>query len=339
MTDTTLPDLALDGMPLSMHQLPPAIIEPLREACVLPVAAENGLANGVFRADGTFCNLSRTRISDSRFTDIPAAPSKTPEKRIAGNYLFGGLGRHHFGHFVLETLSRIWALDGRQHQFDGLILLPMPKTDFSAVLRRRMLSVFQLMGVDMPLHLVRTPITVERLHLPSQGIGHMEWAVGTEDFRRYVRDRIDRNCPAIGPGKIYISRGRLKHANQRIDQEARIEKLMKSAGYTIFHPQRHSIRAQCQIYRAAHTIVGGDGSAFHLAPFALQPETRVGLIQRRLRAEPADAIANQIKAFTTVDLVRINALKDVEEDSLDENAPDPVKFRRLKNQLEAACLI
>lgn len=343
MTDSlppdALPDAFQEHAPLSLHVLPPAVIEPLREACVMPVAAETGLGNGVFRSDGSFCTLSRTRISESRFTDIPDAPHSSPETRLSGNFLFGGLGRHHFGHFVLETLSRLWALDGRQHLFDGLILLPMPNTDFGAVLRRRMLSVFHLMGVDMPMHLVRTPVTVERLHLPSQGIGHLEWAVGTEDFRRYVRDQIDRNCPAIGPEKIYISRSRLKHANQRIDQEARIEKLMKSAGYTIFHPQRHSIRAQCQVYRAAHTIVGGDGSAFHLAPFALQPETRVGLIQRRQRPEPVDAIANQIKAFTTVDLVRLNPLKKTAEDHLDPDKPAPLTFRRLKKQLEAAHLI
>ena len=322
--------------PLSLHSLPPPLVEPLRDASVMPIAPGAGLASGVFRADGSFCALSRTRLTDNRFTAIPAPRGTRDTGPLPGTYLFGGIGRHHFGHFLLETIARLWALDGRQGQIRGLILLPMPQTDFGAVLRRRMLAFFQIMGCDIPLHLVKTPVRVQHLLLPSQGIGHAEWAVGTKEFRRLVRHRIVRTCPAIGPGKLYISRARLRHRHQHIDQEERIEKLMKSAGYAIFHPQRHSVRAQCQAYRAAHTIVGGDGSAFHLAPFAMQPETRIGLIERRDRADVTEAIVNQIKAFVPVDLVVLNALKRGQETA---EASAPISFRTLKRQLEKARLI
>jgi len=327
---------------LSLERLPPPIVEPIRDAVIMPVGPDAGISCGVFRSDGSFCDLSRTRISKSRFSAVPDHPGHASRPALEGTYLFGGIGRHHFGHFIMETLARLWAMDGRQDRFDGLILLPMHKTDFGAVLRRRMLSFFRLMGCDMPLHLVRTPVTAQTLYLPAQGFGHMQWATGTDEFRRYVRERIDRNCPAIGPDKIYISRSKLKFSHQRVDQEVRIEKLMKSAGYAIFHPQRHSIRAQCQVYRAAHTIVGGDGSAFHLAPFAMQSETRLGLIQRRPRVDAIEAIAQQIEAFATIDLVQLNPMKKAEdEDAVLQNKDSaaPISFHKLKEQLEAAHLI
>lgn len=328
--------------PLSLASLPPPIIEPLCEAHVVPVGGE-GLANGVFRADGTFCEISRTRLSDNRFTDRPATPHGRPTERLAGTHLFCGIGRHHFGHFLMETASRLWALDGRTPQFDGLILLPIPGIDFAAVLRRRLQIFFDLMGCTMPIHLVQRDMIVERLMVPAQGFGHLQWSVATPPFRRFVRDRIGRSCPPAGPRKLYISRSRLKHLFQHVDQEERIEALMRAAGYTVFHPEQHDMKVQCQTYSAAQMIVGGDGSAFHLAPFAVRPETRLGLIQRRVRVEPVDAIARQIDAFAEVDLVRLNPLHRAADGTLlpsvGRKQTQPIDFDALKAQLEEAGLI
>jgi hypothetical protein len=160
--------------PLDLERLLPPIIEPVRDALVAPVEPNEGLGCGVFRPDGSFCELSRTRISADRFTTKPARPDPTEAKHLEGKYLYGGLGRHHFGHFMLESVARIWALDGRQDQFDGLIMLPLTGTDFGSVLRRQLLAFFELMGVDMPLHLVKTPVIAEKLMIPSQGFGHLQ---------------------------------------------------------------------------------------------------------------------------------------------------------------------
>jgi capsular polysaccharide biosynthesis protein len=145
-----------------------------------------------------------------------------------------------------------------------------------------------------------------------------------------VRAHLEANCPAQGPEKVYISRSRLKHPHQRVDQEERIEKLMKASGYTIFHPQRHSIMVQARVYRAAKVIVGGDGSAFHLVPFATEPETGIALIQRRNRPEAFGAIKDQIKAFADVDLVTLNPLTGAQAE---KDQPDPIDFRALRRQL------
>lgn len=328
------------GAPLSPDRLPPSIIEPVDNALIVPVAQGEGLGCGAFRADGSFCELSRTRMSASRFTARPELPDRAQAGRLEGTYLFGGLGRHHFGHFLLESTARLWAMDGRAERFDGLVMLPFAQTDFGSVLRRRLLAFFEMMGVDMPLHLVKTPMIADRLLIPAQGFGHLQWATGSEDFRAYVRSRIAQHCPAQGPEKIYISRSRLKHAHQQVDQEDRIEAAMSEAGYTIFHPQRHSIAAQVRVYRAARVIVGGDGSAFHLVPFAVQPKARIGLIQRRARSGPVDAIAAQIVAFADVDLVRLTPLDNAAATNrASDRAAPAINIGLLQQQLHAAHLI
>jgi len=328
--------------PLTLERLPAPGVEQLRAAQVIPVSGR-GLANGVFRADGSFSEPSRTRISENRFTDRPDPPRAATYTRLPGRHLFCGIGRHHFGHFLMETASRLWALDGQPAPFDGLVLLPPPGIDFAAVLRRRLQVFFDIMECTMPIHLVTEPVSVAQLDLPTQGFGHLQWSVATAPFRRFVRERIARNCPASGPEKLYISRRKLKHAFQHVHQEERIEAMMQAAGYTVFHPEQHDMRVQCQAYRAARVIVGGDGSAFHLAPFALRPETRVGLIQRRARRAPVEAIANQITAFAPVDLVRLDPLARADDGTplppVGRREVQPIDFEDLRAQLDQAQLI
>lgn len=326
----TKPDMTAQP-PLTPERLPPPIIEPVKNALIVPVEQNEGLGCGVYRADGSFCELSRTRISADRFTARPVRPDPNSAKRLEGTYLYGGLGRHHFGHFLLESLARIWAMDGRQDRFDGLIMLPFTGTDFGSVLRRRLLAFFEVMGVDMPLHLIKTPVIADHLLIPSQGFGHLQWATGHQEFRQYVRAHMAANCPAQGPEKIYIARSRLKHPHQQVDQEDRIEAMMEAAGYTVFHPQRHTIMAQARVYRAARVIVGGDGSAFHLVPFAVEPEARIALIQRRSREQTVQAIANQIKAFADVDLSVLNALSG---SPAPQAQPEPIDFEKLRQLLD-----
>lgn len=319
---------------LPLDQIPTQEIEPIADAMVVAVGDGSNAPGGVFRADGSFCELSRTRISRDRLTETPGRPAPEGLEYLRGRYLFGGLARHHFGHFMLETLARLWALGANGQPYDGLILLPMPDMDFAATLRRRVQGFLQDLGCTMPIHLLRAPVMVEHLDVPTQGFGHGDWTIGSPAFRDYVRQRVDLTCPPSGPDKIYISRRKLKHDHQSLETERKIEKLMTRAGYRIVHPQRESLRNQCRLYRAAHTIVGGDGSAFHLVPFAMQPETRIGLIARRDRPDVVESIAMQIEAFAPVNLVRLNPLS-----TPDDGGEPVVSFRRLKRQLERAHLI
>ena len=170
--------------------------------------------------------------------------------------------------------------------------------------------------------------------MPTQGIGHLNWSTGTPEFRAFMRQRIEAAVTPEGPEKLYISRSRLQGAEKQVHQEARIEEMMKNAGYTIFNPEQHSIDIQCQRYLAARTIVGADGSAFHLAAFMLQPGSRVAIFQRRARPEVFDAIANQLKAFGDIALTTINPL--AYRSKLGGEGVTPVNFRKLSTSLAEA---
>lgn len=114
---------------------------------------------------------------------------------------------------------------------------------------------------------------------------------------------------------------------------------MKKAGYHVFHPQKHSLEEQCARYRASSHIVGADGSAFHLAPFAMKPGTTIGLIQRRRRPEVYSALTTQIRAFCDVDLVKIDALVKHRDPSAHPKTHASIDFDMLKTRLEETGLI
>lgn len=325
--------------------LPAPGVEVLKGALVAPMAAGSGMACGVFRSDGSFCETSRTMLSAPRLSARPERPAATG--RLAGKHLFAGIWRHHFGHFLMECACRLWPL-GRDTTYAGLIVIAKAGRDINSVAKSRLGAFVDLLSVGLPVTVVTQPVEVEELVVPTQGMGHRHWSAGTEVFRQFMRDQIRKNVRPAGPDRLYVSRGKLKRPSQLVHNERRIERLMRRAGYSVFHPQNHSIEKQCARYLAARKIVGADGSAFHLVPMALQAGTTVGLIKRRNRPEVFTAIAAQIEAFAPQDLVIIDALA--------QDAPAPqspltagplpprgevakINFKLLKKQLEEAGLI
>ncbi|MDD9726877.1 glycosyltransferase family 61 protein [Roseovarius sp. SK2] len=324
-------DDAASGAGLDPRILPEPRIETVEQALVAPMPEGRELACGVFRADRSFVEQSRTLYSSNRFTAQPDFPEAA--ESLSGRHLFIGIGRHHFGHFLLECISRLWPLSDGGH--DGLVLIPMHGIDFGAVFQRRLKAFVDLLSDGLPVHFVQSPVRIEELDVPTQGMGHRDWISGTPEFRRFIRGRLQAVVTPEGDEKIYLSRSLLKRAGQMVDQEERIERLMLKAGYTILHPQRHSLPEQCARYAAARQIVGPDGSAFHLAPFVMRPGTKVGLIQRRWRQGAFDALVNQIDAFCDVDLVKMNPLLRPDDGQVSEDVPPPLDYRRLVRKLEA----
>ncbi|MGX0876443.1 capsular polysaccharide biosynthesis protein [Roseovarius sp. MBR-154] len=322
------------------RSLPEAQITLVARATLLPMPSAQDRACGVLDADGAPVPAARTLLSASRFTPDPT-PSETPATHLPGRWLFAGVGRHHFGHFLLEALPRLWALDHLSTRPDGIALVPMAGRDIAAVLRRRLGPLMDILGQGLPVHLVETPVQVDEAIIPSQGFGHLHWTHGTPEARSYMRTHLCAAVPAEGPETLYISRRRLKTPAQQVPFEQQIERWMSHAGFTIFHPERHSVTEQIARYRAARVIVGPDGSAFHLAPFVMQPGTRVGLIQRRTRQSVFDAIARQIEVIGEADLQTTQALAQVRTDAQPEGHQSalPPELRQLRADLRAGGFI
>jgi len=329
-----------DTARLSPIELPPPGVERLYLPLVMPMEPGPDCACGVFDVDGRFRHMSRTLLSGANLSGVPELGDPPVAEAIAGRWLFAGIGRHHFGHFIVETLIRLWAVGAYRDELDGIVIIPKHGMDFSVALARRYGSFLKLLSDDLPIHIAEYPTRFETLLLPSPGFGPLGWITGTEVFRSEMRGRIARRIRSDGPEKLYISRSGLRQHEKRVHDEERIEALLARAGYEIFHPQEHSIEEQLSRYMAARTVIGGDGSAFHLAAFALPREARVGLIQRRHRPKVFDAFTVQLEAFADADVRLIRpVLPRTDATPHPSEAATPIDFEVVAAELADAGLV
>lgn len=329
--DAQPPDPA-GGWSRAIIDLPGAIVVP-------PTVSAMVQSAGVLACDGTPCPTAATWRGPRAMMTAPTPPD-APAARLPGRHLYAGQLWAHFGHFLCESLPRLWALD-RVGKVDGIVFMPK-RPGRVAALAAWQREMFDLFGLDCPVRVLDRPTEVEHLVVPGQGFGIGPMFAGTPEFRAFVRDRFAPGVAADGPERLYLSRSALGGAEGGILAEPRIEAAMAQSGYTVFHPQQHSIRAQVAAYRAARAVVGPDGSAFHMLAFADPTPKDVAVILRRSSGVP-DGIATHIAAFTGRAPRMIDALVAdwVPEGAgrANRNAFGQVDFARLQADLTAGGFI
>ena len=331
----------IDGdLEISAKALPPAHVERLQNALVLPIDRKSSMACGVVRADGRFCQMSRTLLSGARLSGVPDLEDEPFAEMQMGRWMFAGVGRHHFGHFLVETLIRLWAAGYYRDELDGIVVIPNRGIDFSQAIDRRFGPFLSLMTDGLAVHLPTHPTRYETLLLPSPGFGPQGWITGTPIFRREIRARVAARIRPQGDNdKVYVSRTQLHKDDKLVDQEAEVEEVMRNAGYDIFYPEQHSIADQLSRYMTAKSLVGAEGSAFHLAPFAMPTEGRVALYLRRYWTRAFNAYPAQIEAFCEGEVTSLRPLQTRDKNEITGDKSPKLDFEKLTDGLSDAGFI
>jgi hypothetical protein len=266
-------------------------------------------AAGLFDAGGRFLPGGHChRFAAAPVTVAPDPPQPGLEaEQLPGNWLFGGLFYGHFGHFLCETTSRLWAadlLDG----LDGIVFYPKKRLTHERRQYRHFLPFFEALGLShLRIRAPQRPVVVERIALPPPAFGIGDMVEGRPDYRDFVRRRLGAGIAAEGPADLYLSRTRLPAKRGSVLLESRIEARMEAEGYTVFHPQAHDLPTQIARYKAARRIVSLDGSALHLAAMLVAPETRVAILNRGPSQNIEDYL-RQFRRFAGIDAVRVEAV-------------------------------
>lgn len=224
---------------------------------------------------------------------LTGALTRAPEVagHLDGRYMWGGIYFGHFGHFLVETISRLWAVSRAGAQ--GVIFTPRHGLLKDFVNYQK--DLIDLMLPRTGVRIIREPTRVDELVVPGQGFGLGRISAGTPEFRDFIREAL----ADIEPGNIenvYISRTRFGGKGGIIN-EARLERLLEAEGYRPVHPERLTLREQFSIFKGAKKILGLDGSGFHVLAYVANPGQMAGIIVRR--SNPAYAhIAEHLHGFT-----------------------------------------
>lgn len=249
---------------------------------------------GVLHADGAYAPRAALWRKHRPLTLRPDLPSG-PLERLEGRWLWGGVLWEHFGHFLVESTSRLWPLPALAGDLDGILFIP--KRPSNAKVFRFQQDFARLLGSDLAMRVTSAPLRVERLHVPGQGFGLGDLAAGTRFFRRTMWRHFGRGIAPDGPDKLYISRSRIADRRGALIAEESLETLLAEHGYEIFHPQAHDLPTQVARYKAASTILACEGSALHLLGMTARPDQRIGVIVRR-RSSATDSIRTHLNSFS-----------------------------------------
>lgn len=261
---------------------------------------------GVLRADGRDCPRAALWRNHRPLTEPPGAPEGDVAE-LEGTWLWGGVLWAHFGHFLVESTSRLWALSQVENDVQGILFIPKRPRAGDTV-HGYQGDYVALMGTDLPIRVVTADTRVERLFVPGQGFGIGKIIAGTAPFREATRSRFARDVAPDGPDRLYISRSRLGLNKGSLIGEARMEEYLAQQGYAIFHPQAHDLRTQIARYKAAKQVIAAEGSAIHLFAMVGRADQQMSIVVRR-RSGATDQIETHLRSFCGIEPVTLDTLR------------------------------
>ena len=242
---------------------------------------------GVYGADGRVFGpslLHRSYARGNRFClGVEAAPEGTPALHLC-RAIYGGMLVDHFGHFLTESLARLWYA-AQEPAVPILLTLPRRVTrprlepwQAEALdllgLRERVIPLTQLARIDTIL--VPAPgYEIQFTFAPEQAgfLGRIPW--------RPVQGR-----------KLWLSRAGVAGPNQAA--QAAIDAALRRDGWEVLHPEKLSLRDQLRACAGAYRLAGEEGSALHGVMLMTGCDgLRMDMIVRDPRQGPGQVNANQ----------------------------------------------
>jgi hypothetical protein len=264
-----------------LHQFADVVLHPMREVDVepyqLPFRGEIDRKPFVHmrgRSEGRFRKLTRLVKADS-----DEAPARQVEEAVFGGYLLGA-----YGHFLAESIHRLWPLFEDAHlrslpiYFMTLTQNQGPVTE----LRSYMVDILTYLGVDPgKVHVIfNEPVGFGKLWVPEQ-VKWLKHACQTPGYFQRFR-KFSEGFDEAGDDRIYVSRSTYLYSGSYLG-ETLVERLLEDAGVRIVFPEQHKVADLVAMYRKAGAIAFSDGSAVHVAEISGGLKGRLFLVGRRDR--------------------------------------------------------
>ena len=189
---------------------------------------------------------------------------------IAGDTIFLGWLIPHYGHFLMESISRLWVL-GELKSKNYKFLFNF-YNDGDSFLEKKEWAVQLLLsfGVDSEQIIFSSKnYQFERLYIPSQSmILHSNVNSKAQSFiwNKIKHHLIDKNN-LTSVKKVYLSRSKLLRDKRKLINELDVENAFKKFGFDIIYPETLSLSQQVTLFSTVDVLAGPSGSALHNAAF------------------------------------------------------------------------
>jgi hypothetical protein len=204
--------------------------------------------------------------------------------------LFCGLVLEQFGHVLLNSLGRLWAIDALPKD---VLLVFYPKRSDDVRRYPHLKTVLTLLGIQNDFVIVSSSYRFKNLWVASDIFGERYGGCGTEEFYEWIDSRF-KNAPKIEKNRsIYVSRSKLGSQMGRYANEDWFETKLEKKGYEVFYPEQHDLDVQVNTYQKAENLIFAESSAVHLFSMVRRSQQNLALIQRRSDLPPL--ISTQVR--------------------------------------------
>ncbi|WP_172965692.1 rhamnan synthesis F family protein [Agrobacterium sp. FDAARGOS_525] len=238
---------------------------------------------GVWNGERLLPRNLLSKDSDGRLK-LNCNPSQA---RLAGDYFLIGNVQPHFGHAILEGLSRLWPMYRS---------VPLPADVkflvYEPFLRDVQKELLSRAGVDLSrvVHVPKDGVTVERLWVADASIRSHRWV---SDLQGDVWRAVSSTAFDGKPTRLtYLSRSRI--AERPLMNEAHVEAIFEKNGFDVVHPQELSLGEQLRLAAESRIIAGPVGSQMYLAAFQKSNTSKIVLAPKNFYAKDDQMISSVV---------------------------------------------
>lgn len=230
------------------------------------------LIGGIYNSLGEPHTKSLLRRRSDRQIQFPESnylpAAKKPCARVKKG-IYGGILINHFGHFLLEALSRAWAINDYPDLDVYFHLGPREKhhsfTDLKSW-QQELLSAVLIRPER--LHFITEETCFDELMVPEPGFVIQNYftrkhALALAEIGQRLKAGAELKLIAK---KIWLSRSLLTKGG--VIGEKELEAALEKEGFLIIHPELLSLGEQIRLFEGKNIIAGFTGSAFHTILFA-----------------------------------------------------------------------
>ncbi len=234
-------------------------------------------------------SLQKTVVYTSEKQSIPlslqrihspliCSPYKEPSTELNIEAIYGGNYINHYGHFILESLSRLWFAKENPH-------LPVVWNTKSKKKYLFQEKIIDLLEIKNEFIFLNEPTRIKKLHIPIN-LAQIYPSSFSEDYFKFLA--VYESKETIKGKKIYISkthvRGNKDVVKGTYANEYEIEEYVKQNGYKVLYPEELPLQVALDEFSSAEEILMIEGSAFYSFLFIKNLSAKIHLLPRVFEA-------------------------------------------------------
>jgi hypothetical protein len=228
-------------------------------------------------------------------------------KRINQKFIYGDNLSIDYGHFLVESISRLWYLE----KLDKLpILVTGQPRKLKSLLRldfeRNFIDEFMLslgLAADQFIELTK-PVILKEIVIPypSFKAGKREVFADHKTIPELVTQRLLPDKISRTDQPLYISRVKLtrKNFNRNIIGEDKLEDILRDKNFAIAYPEELTLKQQIYLINKHNVIIGPWGSSLHTILFDISGKKNLVCISDDCFINPNFFLFDAVKSISSI---------------------------------------